>query len=103
MNPFMPDRSAGCEGVRHIPYPPQGSTLIDSGGTPQDFMAQPVAMSYGQEVMPIEWNAAQPPDLDPSRELLAQGIGIDFLGTIPSVANFPPGPGDMDRNEAGWE
>jgi hypothetical protein len=89
--------------VRHIPVPEQGSALSSSGGTPTDFMAQPVAHDWNNLIQPLEMNDAQPPDLDPTRDLLAAAanLSIDFLGTIPSVANFPAGPGDDDGGP-GW-
>lgn len=100
MNPFMPDRGEVID-VRHVPYPPQGNTLISSQGTPPDFLEQPVAKDWTNDTMPthhisVDWHPA-----DDTARLAGMALGIDFLTGDPGYENFRPGPGDTDSGP-GW-
>jgi hypothetical protein len=102
MNPFMPDRGVAPEGIRHIPYPAQADTIIDSGSTPADFLAQPTAMLYGQTEQPIEWNQAAPPFLDATERLRSEGYVHQYLMDDPRVNEWPAGPGEKQSGLPGW-
>lgn len=102
-NAFKPDRSDGCEGVRHIPFPAQGDTLIDSGGTPSDFMAAPEVKMWDNDAQPSHHISVPWSPLDATAALAGKGIGIDFMGTVPRVAGFTPGPGDHTPGDDGWD
>lgn len=101
-NAFKPDRSDGCDGVRHIPVPAQGSTLIFSGDTPTDAEAPPVLATYNNDMQSLLWSENAPPNIGATHDLMQQGLGLDFLGTIPRVTDFPSGPGDDTPGDPGW-
>lgn len=104
MNPFMPDRGEIVES-RHIPYPPQGNSLISSQGTPPDFTDadfDPMkAVTWTNDPqpthhIPVPWNP-----VDATERLSTNPMDIDFLTGDPGLENFRPGPGDKD-NGPGW-
>lgn len=105
MNPFMPDRGELVE-ARHIPYPPQGDTLISSQSTPPDFT--PVDMDPTKTVA---WNSDPQPShhipvpwgpVDATERLAGDALGIDFLNGDPGFGDFASGPGDDDSGP-GWK
>lgn len=105
MNPFMPDRGELVD-ARHIPWPPQGDTLISAQSTPPDFTpvdADPMkAVMWNSDPqpshhIPVPWNP-----VDATETLMNEGIVHDMLGTIPRVADFSDGPGDKMPGNPGW-